>query len=217
MPSSYNEIKVRMGFGSDIDPKEYQRRKYEFVFSPASIAMPIKRKYIRNFIANWLDGLSSSWYKYELSGKGKKMNYSTAVFLINPHIRAVVGQYENKETAPTVVYKTLDTSIKVGDYVIVPTNTRHNMTIVKITATDVDVDFDSNVQMTWVIGRVDKTAYEEVLVQEQTAIQAIKSAETRRKRDQLRDAMLKDYEEQIKFLPITTAGNDESATPAANS
>ena len=145
------------------------------------------------------------------------MNYSTAVFLINPHIRAVVGQYENKETAPTVVYKTLDTSIKVGDYVIVPTNTRHNMTIVKITATDVDVDFDSNVQMTWVIGRVDKTAYEEVLVQEQTAIQAIKSAETRRKRDQLRDAMLKDYEEQIKFLPITTAGNDESATPAANS
>lgn len=60
MPSSYNEIKVRMGFGSDIDPKEYQRRKYEFVFSPASIAMPIKRKYIRNFIANWLDGLSSS-------------------------------------------------------------------------------------------------------------------------------------------------------------
>ncbi len=141
------------------------------------------------------------------------MNYSTAVFLINPHIRAVVGQYENKESAPTVTYKTLDTSIKVGDYVIVPTNTRHNMTVVKITATDVDVDFDSAAQMTWVIGKVDKSQYEDVLAQEQTAIQAIKSAETRRKRDQLRDSMLKDYEEQIKSLPITTASNGGSSLP----
>ena len=103
----------------------------------------------------------------------------------------------------------MDTSIKVGDYVIVPTATRHNMTVVKITATDVDVDFDSPVQMTWVIGKIDRSSYDDMLTQEQTAIQAIKSAETRRKRDQLRDAMLKDYEEQIKALPITTAGSEK--------
>lgn len=55
MPVKYDEIKVRMGFGQDVDPNEYRRRKYEFVFSPPSMPTKIRSRPIRNFIVNMLD------------------------------------------------------------------------------------------------------------------------------------------------------------------
>ncbi len=60
MPTSYNEIKVRMGFGRDVDPNEYQRRKYEFTFAPASLPASVKRRPIRNFLVNALDSFLQS-------------------------------------------------------------------------------------------------------------------------------------------------------------
>ena len=149
-----------------------------------------------------------------LDEKGKAMNYSTAVFLINHNIRAVVGTYEAGDNAPRTTFKTLDPSLKEGDFVVVPTTTRHNMTVVKIVAVDVDVDFDNSSAMQWVICKINQAPYNDVLAQEASAINAIKSAETRRKRDELRDALLKDQAEIIKALPIASAGNND-ALPAS--
>ncbi len=60
MPTSYNEIKVRMGFGRDVDPNEYQRRRYEFTYAPANMPADVKRRPIRNFLVNAIDNFLQS-------------------------------------------------------------------------------------------------------------------------------------------------------------
>lgn len=137
------------------------------------------------------------------------MNYSTAVFLINPNARAVYATYEEGEKAPKTLFKTLDPGIKIDDLVIVPTDTRHKMTVVKVVEVDVDFDLDTTINIPWIIGPVDRAAFDKTLAAEQQAIQAIKSAELRKKRDDLRAALLVD-QEALKSLPITSMGG----TPA---
>jgi hypothetical protein len=132
------------------------------------------------------------------------MNYSTAVFLINNECRAIVCTYEAGDKAPRTTFKTLDPNIAVGDFVVVSTDTRHGMTVCKVVDVDVDVDFDSPVHMGWIIERVDNARYEQTLKQETKAIQVVKSAELRKKRDELRDAMFKDHLETLKSLELST-------------
>ena len=136
------------------------------------------------------------------------MNYTTAVFLINKNVRAVVATYEAEDTAKRTVFKTLDQTLKIGDFAIVPTDTRHKMTVVKIVETDVDVDFDSTTPVAWIMGKIDRTEYDLTLAQEQEAIQVIKSAELRQKRDNLRKAMFADHVETLKALPIAVINGD---------
>lgn len=142
------------------------------------------------------------------------MNYSTAVFLINKNIRAVHATYEADDNAKREVFKTLDQTIAVGDFVIVPTDTRHKMTVCKIVDTDVDVDFDSSTPIKWLVGKVDQAAYAQVLAQEAEAITAIKSAEIRQKREDLAAKLLKDNA-GLKALPIAGASSDPKALPDA--
>lgn len=124
------------------------------------------------------------------------MNYSTAVFLVNKSVRAVAGIYEDdesgKKSPPRTLFKTLDPTIKVGDFVLVPTSTRHKMSVNKIVEVDCDVDFDSTTPMAWVIEVVHRSEYDSVIKMEDSAIAAIKSAEKRRKQDELRAALVKD-------------------------
>jgi hypothetical protein len=135
------------------------------------------------------------------------MNYSTAVFLINSNVRAIVCTYEAGDTAPRTTFKSLDPDIKKDDLVIVPTDTRHKMTVVKVVETDVEVDFDSPATMLWIVGKVDGANYQQVLSQEAQAIDTIKSAEKNRKRDELRKSILADQADNIKALPISTVGD----------
>ena len=136
------------------------------------------------------------------------MNYTTAVFLINKHARAVLGTYEAEESAKRTMFKTLDPEIAVGDFVIVPTDTRHKMTAVKIVETDVDIDFDSSVPVHWIIGKIALDNFNDMLKQENVAISAIKSAELRKKRDDLRKTMFADHLDAIKALPIAALNGD---------
>lgn len=140
------------------------------------------------------------------------MNYTTAVFLINKHVRAIKATYEAPDNAPRTIFKTLDPDISVGDFVIVPTDTRHNMTVCKVVECDVDVDFDSNVAMAWIIGKVDRAPYELTLSQEAQAVQAIKSAELRKKREDLAKSVLADKLADIKSLPIAAMNGDAPPT-----
>lgn len=142
------------------------------------------------------------------------MNYSTAVFLINKHVRAILATYEAEEKAVRTMFKTLDDTIRVGDFVIVPTDTRHKMTVCKVVECDVDVDFDSSVPVAWVIGKVDRAAHERTLAEEAQAVQAIKSAETQRKRDELRKSLMGAHVETIKALPIYANGEPTPAPKA---
>jgi hypothetical protein len=141
------------------------------------------------------------------------MNYSTAIFLVNKSVRAIAGIYEDddngKRPVPKQIFKTLDPSISAGDFVLVPTNTRHKMTVNKVVEVDVDVDFDNATPMAWVIGVVDRTEFERTTKMEEQAIATIKSAEKRRRQDELRAALLKDNPE-LQTLAIV----DGTAMPA---
>jgi hypothetical protein len=151
-------------------------------------------------------------YQITTVERGSQMNYSTAVFLINKNIRAVLGVYDpDDKNAKRTPFKTLSADIKIGDFAVVPTGTRHNMTVVKIVDIDVDIDFDSVAQVEWVIAVVDRSEYEKTLEQEAVAIQAIKSAELRQKRDSLRKALFADHVETLKALPIAAINGDHAA------
>ena len=100
------------------------------------------------------------------------MNYSTSVFLINQKVRAVSVNYEPDEKKQTI-YKTLDETIAAGDYVVVPTHTRHKFTVARVVEVDVDVDFDSPELMTWIVARIDRSAYDLTLKQEDAAIAVV--------------------------------------------
>ncbi|WP_420411642.1 hypothetical protein [Roseibium sp.] len=132
------------------------------------------------------------------------MNYSKSIFLLNEQVRAMNVCYNDGEKS--YPFKTMDPSIEVDDLVIVPTDTRHGFTVCKVTEEDVEIDFDDHVQMKWIVGRVDLDAFEEVLAQEDKMIEAVKSAEKKKQRDELRKKLIADHEEKLQGLDIVNYG-----------
>lgn len=136
------------------------------------------------------------------------MNYSTAVMLINSNIRAIKTIYEpdtDKQKQSRYLFKTLDKDIKVGDFVVVPTDTRHNMTVVEVVEVDADVDFESGVEIKWIMSRVDMEKISNVLAEETKWIEALKASEKRKKREEIKKNMLDMYaNEDIAALPIAS-------------
>jgi hypothetical protein len=140
------------------------------------------------------------------------VNYSTAIFLINPKVRAIAAIYEpDTETrkATRTIFKTFDQALSVGDYVLVPTDTRHKMTVNKVVEVDIEPDLESSACMQWVIGVVDRVAYEDVLAQETRAIDLMKAAEKTHAREELRKKMLAHVDEtKLAALQITRMTGD---------
>lgn len=132
------------------------------------------------------------------------MDNTRIVFLINDSVRAVMGQYEQGATPE--MFKTFDPTIKVDDLAVVESGTRLGMTVVKITAVGVDVNFDGTNPLKWIVQKVDKPAFDVVLAQEGQAVAAVQAAELRRKRDELRATMFKDHEASISALALTSHG-----------
>lgn len=146
------------------------------------------------------------------------MNLSTAVFLINDNARAVMVTYEQDaigRNASRTMFKTFDKSIKVDDYVIVPTDTRHNLTVCKVVEVDIDVDFDSVTQVAWLIGRVDLADVIEIKTQEELAINAIKAAEKLKKKKELQDSMGALLAATGTDIKLLTIGNTPEETKVA--
>lgn len=145
------------------------------------------------------------------------MNYSTAVMLINQNIRAVKTVYEKDVIGgtkyPRVIFKTLDKTIKPGDFVVVPTETRHGMTVVMVDEVDVDVDFESTTQVKWIVSKVLTDEHQNILGEEGKWIEALKASEKRRKREEIKKNMLEMYEDDgIAKLPIANmSGGSETA------
>lgn len=141
------------------------------------------------------------------------MNYSTAIMLVNENIRAILCEYDPKDSTKKYIYKTLDSSIKKGDLAVVPSTTRHSRTVVKVLETDVDVDYDSSVQVEWIVGKIDNADYAYIKRVEDEAIEKIKAAEKLRKKQELRDKLLAHDQELLKGLPISTMKALPGATP----
>lgn len=128
------------------------------------------------------------------------MNYSNVILLICDDARAIRVSYE--DNSKTTIKKTIDPHIKKGDYVVVETGTRWNMTVCKVVETDVEVDFDSDEELGWIIERVDMDRFDNIKVQETAAIQAIKEDEKRKKREAIQ-AQLRDVTNPaLSALPI---------------
>ena len=140
------------------------------------------------------------------------MNYSTAIFLINPKVRAIAAIYEpdtDSRKAPRTIFKTFDQAIEVGDYILVPTETRHKMTVNKVVDVDVEPDLESCANVHWVIGTIDRGMYEDVLAQEARAIDLMKAAEKTHAREELRKKMMAHVDEtKLAALQITRMSGD---------
>lgn len=132
------------------------------------------------------------------------MNYTTAVMLINRNIRAVKATYEEK--GPATLFKTLDQTIAVDDLVVVVTDTRHKMTVVKVTEVDVDVDFGSATPVSWVVDRVDPIKHENLINEEARAVSVIKAAELRNKREEMASKLLALKTDELDKLSIAHMG-----------
>lgn len=141
------------------------------------------------------------------------MNFTTAVMLLNQNISAIHTIYEEEteqRRQPRTTFKTLDTTIQVGDFVVIPTDTRHKMTVVKVVGVDVDVDFESQTPVQWVISKVNMDAHNTILSEEQKWIETIKASEKRRKREELKKNMLEMFHEDgIEQLAIANMGSSE--------
>lgn len=142
------------------------------------------------------------------------MNYSTAIMLVNENIRAIRCAYEpTQEGTKEYLFKSLDKTIKVGDLVVVPSTTRYKRAVVKVTEVDAEVDYDSTVQIEWIVGKIDNADYAAIKNAEQGAIDQIKTVEKKRKTDELRDKLGLNDNTLLKALPIASMSALPGATP----
>ena len=132
------------------------------------------------------------------------MNLSLAVFLLNDAARCVGVTYEGTENEAVTLFKTMDQSIKADDFVVVPTNTRHKMTVCKVKTVDIPVDYDSTKPMDWIIGRINLADIDALKAQEALAFERIRDAEQNKRRNELRDALLASAGNSLSGLPLLT-------------
>ncbi len=128
------------------------------------------------------------------------MERSREIFLINDQVKALKAEYEPDGTRSLL--KTFDPTIKVGDYLVVQSTTRHKITTVKVTEVDVDFDMHGTVPMQWVISKVDLTIHAQMIEDESAAIRKLADLRLRREREQLRETMLGNYASEIDGLAI---------------
>lgn len=129
------------------------------------------------------------------------MQNSTIIFLINNDARAISAVYEPSGASHT--FKTLDQTIQKGDLVVVVSDTRHKMTVVEVDDVDLDINFDTQKDVKWIVQKVDTPAFDLLKSQENDAIAAVQAAERRRKRDELRDTLFADHKDAVAKLALS--------------
>ncbi len=120
------------------------------------------------------------------------MHPSHYILIANPNVLIARCAYnEDKPGINTDVtaFKTLDTSIQPGDYVVIPTNRRHGMTVVRVKSVDPLLKsryaIKGDDKLDWIIGKVDKSAYETLLKHEGDLIERFNALEIERERQEL--------------------------------
>lgn len=130
------------------------------------------------------------------------MESSRLIFLINDQARAVKAIYE--AGASPEIFKTLDASLKVDDFAVVQSGTRHGYTVVKITEVGIEVDLDGTTPLKWLVQKIDKPSFDLLLKDEAAAADHVQGVERRKRKEELRKALLGDA--AIGSLAISHAG-----------
>lgn len=142
------------------------------------------------------------------------MDSSKIVFLINDQVKLIKVSYEPSASAKPYaeesaqngyLFKTMIQDLAVGDFVVVETGTRYGMTVCKVEAIDLDVDFDDGKPLKWAVQRVDAEGFKATIAAEQEAINAAKRAELKRKRNELRQGIFAEHAEMLEGLTLKTA------------
>ena len=147
---------------------------------------------------------------------------SRKIFLANANVRGILAIYEaanpdkNGPQPAQTFFKTLDPNIEVGDFCVVPSGTRHKMTTVKVTAVDAECDLANQTPVAWIIGTIDRRAYEKVIAQEGEMLNMIKAAEKAKMTEELKATVFANVDpEKIKTLAIAqAAGTPQIETKA---
>ncbi len=145
-------------------------------------------------------------YEKPINKRKTKMNYSSAVMIINHDIRAIRTSYEpgsNGKEPSTFIFKTIDPTIKRGDFVVVPTDTRWGFTVNRVEAVDVDVDFDSDVILKWILSKVDVDGNRQTVAEEEKWVMALQQSEKLKRREALAKQLVETHGDQVKSLMIT--------------
>lgn len=131
------------------------------------------------------------------------MHESRKVFLIEESCLCIEATY-NENDAPKQ-FKTFDSSIEIDDYLIVPKDTCHKMTVVKVTKINIHPDIKSDKAMDWVIGKVDRSQFEDTLDRESRFIQKAREGERKREMAQMKADIFGDVpEEELKMLSLSS-------------
>lgn len=117
--------------------------------------------------------------------------------LFNSNIRAIKVSYETEEQNPRralYLYKTVDKSIQVGDYVVVPTETRHKMTVCKVEEVDVELDLNCTTQISWIVDKVNVHQFNKIVDEEKEFVKEMRTAQALQKQNELKESMKSMYE-----------------------
>lgn len=108
-----------------------------------------------------------------------------------------------KATSKVYVFKGLRDSYEAEDCVVVPGASDY--AVAYIVEANLELDFDSTLVYKWVIDKVDFTAYDDIIEQEESAIDKIKSAKKRKGREEIKEALLADVADDIPVLTFTSS------------
>ena len=141
-------------------------------------------------------------------------NFSTAIFLYNDKVKAVLCSYdpddkENpgdpKSPPKTTLFKSFDETLKEGDLVIVPTGTRHRYTVVRVEKVGVEPNLETRAHVDWIVGPFDRSGHEKTIAQEAEVTQRIKDGQKVAKRREIAKQFFAGAEEaNLQGLAIIT-------------
>lgn len=104
------------------------------------------------------------------------------------------------------VFKTMDPTIEVSDFVVVPTDTRHGMTVCQVVATDFEIDYENTAECHWIIGKVDTTEFEDNRQKEAEALAQVKAAAHNKRRKELAEQLIGQLDpDSLKNIPMLSA------------
>jgi len=123
-------------------------------------------------------------------------NTSLAAFLLNDGpmcvsvaYDAILDRHGKKVPSDVKSFKTFDRTLKEGDLVVIPTDTRWGFTVGKVVAINVRVNYSSPEIMRWIASRVDEEAYAAILKQEEVLITKVAQAQENRAKRELADEL----------------------------
>jgi hypothetical protein len=158
------------------------------------------------------------------------VNPSAAVMLVEDSIRPCKVEYDPdnyKNNSSDKFFKCLDQDIKKGDLVIVTTNTRHGMTVAKVTdigTAEVPVNFEGSDTWGWIVGLVPSEQHKKILETEKAIVGRVQEVNTNKLRSELKDAMglskvsfkdlsLKDVGKELPSQAVRPATDTPPPTP----